>query len=508
MSSDKSTRLTTRPFVLALLLAIVGVAQGQPLTSGEQRTDRYLESIRKQPLLLLDFLKRMPKGGDLHNHLSGAVYAESYVSWAADAGLCVNETTLALAEPPCRERTVAVSNALTNIILYRRIIDAWSMRNWPQSGQSGHDHFFDAFAKFGSATDMWIGEMLADVTARAAQDNVSYQELIFTPDGREASAVGSKVGWDDDYDNLKNKLFAAGLREAVRAGQRRLDAAEAKQKSILRCEASRPDPGCHVTARYIYQILRAAPREQVFAQILAGFEMASADSRVVGLNLVQPEDWYVPMRDFALHMRMIDFLHKLYPRVHISLHAGELARGLVPPDGLGFHIRQSIEIGHAERIGHGVTVMEENSPVRLLREMAERNVMVEVCLTSNDLILGVRGAHHPLGMYLKYGVPVALATDDEGVSRSDMTREYLRAVEDQGLNYMMLKRMARTSLEHSFIEGRSLWSNSRTFVSVIDCQSIDRTAGKCQSFINANPKARLQLALEVAFDKFEAEASR
>ena len=58
----------------------------------------------------------------------------------------------------------------------------------------------------------------------------------------------------------------------------------------------------------------------------------------------------------------------------------------------------------------------------------------------------------------KYDVPVALATDDEGVSRSDMTHEYLRAVQTYDfLGYKELKRMARMSLEHSFLPGSSLW---------------------------------------------------
>ena len=53
---------------------------------------------------------------------------------------------------------------------------------------------------------------------------------------------------------------------------------------------------------------------------------------------------------------------------------------------------------------------------------------------------------------MQYGVPVALSTDDAGVSRSDMTHEYLRAVQTQGLGYVDLKRMARASLEHSFLD--------------------------------------------------------
>jgi adenosine deaminase len=164
-----------------------------------------------------------------------------------------------------------------------------------------------------------------------------------------------------------------------------------------------------------------------------------------------PEDWYVPMHDFDLHMKMLDYLHGIYPNVHISLHAGELAMGLVPPEGLAFHIRQSIEQGHAERIGHGASVMNERDAVGLLREMARCKVLVEISLTSNDLILGVRGQQHPLPAYMLYGVPVALATDDQGVSRSDMTHEYLRAAETYNLSYADLKRMARQSLEHGFL---------------------------------------------------------
>ncbi len=95
--------------------------------------------------------------------------------------------------------------------------------------------------------------------------------------------------------------------------------------------------------------------------------------------------------------------------------------------------------------------------------------MVEICLTSNDVILGVSGPQHPLSEYMRAGVPVALATDDEGVARSDMTHEYLRGAEDQKLAYLQLKKMARTSLEHAFVPGPSLWRDGKNFVIVKDC---------------------------------------
>jgi adenosine deaminase len=155
--------------------------------------------------------------------------------------------------------------------------------------------------------------------------------------------------------------------------------------------------------------------------------------------------------------------------------------------------------------------MGENDPIGLMQEMAKKNVLVEICLTSNDVILGVSGDRHPLPVYMKYGVPVALATDDEGVSRGDMTHEYLRAVETYGLSYGNLKRMARESLEHSFIPGDSLWSGRgsdgrelrRAAACSDDEASGDRVSGKCQKLIGANERARVQWQLEKAFAEFE-----
>ncbi len=264
-----------------------------------------------------------------------------------------------------------------------------------------------------------------------------------------------------------------GCRRYWRPRASKSRAAEASRDKTLNCDTSKADPGCQVKQRFLFQVARGKPKEVVFAQILSGFLMAGADPRlvppdpnVVGLNLVMPEDWYVPIRDFSLHMRMLDYLHKKYPHVHIALHAGELVQGLVPPEDLQFHVRDSVEIGHAERIGHGVDVMNETRPFELLHEMASNKVMVEICLTSNDVILGVRGPQHPLREYIRAGVPVALATDDEGVARSDMTHEYLKGAQEQDLSYLQLKKMARTSLEHAFIGGASLWRDGSTFAMV------------------------------------------
>ncbi|HYV12922.1 MAG TPA: hypothetical protein VE980_18610 [Pyrinomonadaceae bacterium] len=477
----------------------------------ELRTARYFQSLHNQPDRLQAFLKSMPKGADLHTHLSGAVYAETFVSWAAQARMCVDPTTFVVSKK-CRGKTpVRFSKDLSknDPVFYRKLIDAWSTRNWEQSGKTGHDQFFVTFGRWGELTAR-SGEMLAEVRSRAAEGNVSYLEIMLTPDGGESKKLGDCPKWQEDFSLMRQKLLKAGLvAKVVAAGKKNLDQAEQKANEVLRCGQAQPDKGCEVETRYIFQVGRTNAPGQVFAQMLGAFEFASHDTRVVALNLVQPEDNPTAMKDFTLHMRMLDYLHSIYSRVHITLHAGELAARLVPPEALLFHIRESVQTGHAERIGHGVDVMQETNAEQLLQEMAARNVMVEICLTSNDVILEVRGDKHPLRQYLAAGVPVALATDDEGVARSEITREYLKAVEDHNLGYLEFKRMARTSLQYAFIDGESLWKDFRTPELTSAC-STDRlesntVSAQCQQFLNDNKKAALQWRLEKNLVAFEQQ---
>ncbi|HEX3154967.1 MAG TPA: adenosine deaminase, partial [Candidatus Angelobacter sp.] len=146
-------------------------------------------------------------------------------------------------------------------------------------------------------------------------------------------------------------------------------------------------------------------------------------------------------------------------------------------------------------------------PEALLRMMAHQNVLVEICLTSNDVILNVTGDHHPLPMYLKFGVPVALATDDPGVSRGDITQEFERAAEIYHLKYQDLKRFARASLEHSFLPGESLWKHSSKVQLASACSSdkpaSSKTSTRCSHFLDASERARQQWALEKEIYKFE-----
>jgi adenosine deaminase len=294
-------------------------------------------------------------------------------------------------------------------------------------------------------------EFLAEVTQRAADQNESYLELM-AMNCRAANELGNKAGLDEEFDHTRDRLMEAGLDAVVQQMRTRIADADRARRVALGCDARPESPACRVTVRYLLEVLRESPKQQVFAQVMAGFRLASMEPLAVGVNFVQPEDGIVSMRDYSLQMRMVGYARKQYPKVHVSLHAGELAPGLVPPDGLRFHIKEAVDVAGAERIGHGVDILYETDSRALIERMRQRQILVEINLTSNDQILGVRGSDHPLPAYRRAGVPVALSTDDEGVARSHLTAEYLRAVLTYKLSYADLKEMVRNSLRYAFLE--------------------------------------------------------
>jgi Adenosine deaminase len=269
--------------------------------------------------------------------------------------------------------------------------------------------------------------------------------------------------------------------------------------------------------RYLQQTTRTKSPVEVFAQFVYAFELAKVEPRVVGINLVAPEDHPVALRDYTLQMEMLKFLHSQSPTTKISLHAGELKLGLVPPDELRFHIRQAVEIGQAQRIGHGVDVLYEDKPFELMADMKKRGVLVEICPTSNEVILNVKGEEHPFRQYWDAGVPMTIASDDEGISRSDLSNEYLLVAQRYDLSYPDLKRLVRNSLEYSFLKGASLWrpplggalARSSGFIAIApacarDVRGANDLSDRCSTFLQQNDRARTQWQLEAEFAQFES----
>ena len=294
--------------------------------------------------------------------------------------------------------------------------------------------------------------MAIDQLKEYHSENVQYVEFMtsfYCPNDHD-KLIKAMAGQTDDAARLA-ALRANGLDECVTATRNKLTADIGRITSELACDPQRTQPGCGVTFRFIAQILRNSSLDDVFLQTAIAAALIRAEPQVVALNYVQSEDNLVARRDYTRHMQIVAFLARDVP---VALHAGELWLGYVPPPDLTFHIRQAVEIARARRIGHGVDLAFEHDMHDLLAEMRARPVVVEINLSSNDIILGVRGKDHPLPTYLAAGVPVVLSTDDAGVSRINLANEYFRAARDYGLSYRTLKAIARNALIHSFLDER------------------------------------------------------
>ena len=467
---------------------------------------------KNDPVKLRNFLLRMPKGGDLHNHLTGTVYAESYLGWAAEDGKCWDIAVKEIVSGPCAEDTISFADVypggrLTPRLTVDPIIDMLSTRNFRLREESGHNQFFATFARFAQATLGRRGEMLAEVTHRAGRQNIVYLELMQSGGMLEAALL-AKGSVDFDAE-LGQRVDHIELDKIVANVLAQLDAMEAKALQLNRCGDVDASPGCAVEVRYLAQVSRIWEPEEVYAQTVLAYKLIKADPRIVGLNFVAPEDHPVALRDYKMHMGFIAEIGTMFPEQTkgITLHSGELALGLVPPEHLGWHITEAIEVAGARRVGHAVDIAHTPELYALLKKMAQDRIMVEINLTSNDVILGIKYPYHPFELYMEYDVPMALSTDDEGVSRIDLTHEYQRATQTFDLSFARLRALSRNALQYNFLPGAALFDD--TFSGEIsgpcagELAADDRLSEDCQAFLDQSEKAALQWDLEKRFAAFD-----
>lgn len=475
----------------------------------ESKAANYFNRIKKDPELLSLFLKNFPKGADIHTHISGASFSENLISYANPSeNLCVDLQTFAVSADANCPLSQQLNSMSSNQGLLDNLIDAWSMRHFSNNKESGHDHFFATFGKFNVITHAHRGEILAEIADRAALQNEIYLEIMVAPDDKAAINLSKKIGCvaSNDYDVMRKKLLEANLEQVVALISKNLDHDESIMRNKLQCDSAHPAAGCHIKMRYLYQVSREQEPCAVFAQLLAGFEVAGKDARFVGVNMVQPEDGKIAMRDYGLHMQMVRYLHAIYPQVKFSLHAGELNKELIEKDSGGdvtlahTHMLNALTIASPNRIGHGADIFYEYNIDQIIDAMKKQATLVEVNLTSNEHVLNIQGKAHPLTLYLQHNIPVALATDDEGVTRSPLTDEYVKAASLYDLSYLQLKNLARNSIHYAFLPGKSLWTGQLYTSYVPECA---KESNACQAFLSANEKANLEWKLEKRFAEFE-----
>ena len=483
---------------LALAAALVSGAHAEaPLAAtrsnvNEAATARHFASLLAGPAPKLSeltmFFTQMPKGGDLHHHYSGAIYAEQYVSWLDKQGFCVNKNTyrietdkaviaaqraLPAAERSCLNSTEAVADDQ----VYRELLQRWSSKDFYNHGaiQAPPDRqFFQTFGFFGPVSNANFHEGLAELKARAIAENVSYIETMFKLAPFTADADFDQAAWQNGSDDA---AFTALMRNWMAQLDKDDKFNQNVKDYVARIEeAAAGIDDANFTMRYQAYVLRLLAPSQVFSSMVSGFKAAGQSKLVVGVNIVGQESTLVAMRDYHLHMKMFAFLKKIYPNVKVALHAGELALGDVPPEGLQFHIDEALAVGGADRIGHGIDLAHEHNAPAILRTMRARDIPVEINLTSNDFIEGIKGDAHPVTLYRKYGVPFVISTDDAGVTRHNLANEYMLFASRYKPSYADVKKLSYNGVRYAFLA--------------------------------ADDKVRLTRQLDARFAAFEAEVAK
>jgi len=453
------------------------------------------------------FMKAFPKGGELHNHLGGGTPAELILEWAVQDKLCVDTVELAVRFTCTGDNLKPAAEVLANEPLRSAFLDSLTTRHPGFRDRSGHDQFFTAFSRRG-VTPGRTGDALAETLNGLARQNTFYAELMVTPQFAPSRAIGAKAGWRGDAARTKAAIAEAGIETLVHAVIADTDAIEARARQIMGCGTPGAQPGCQVTARFLFQAMRQGPPEQTMAQLQLGVAVIAADRRWVGLQLVAPEDGVEAVKYYDVHMKIVAELTDSGRKVPVALHAGELTLKLVTPEALSYHVRDAVRVAGARRIGHGTALPEEVGATETAREMAAKGVLIEVNLISNAVILEIPPEQHPYAWFRKMETPVALSTDDSGISRSELSGDYVFAVRN-GATYADLKTAARNAIAFSFLPGEGLWADPNVYRKpVAACARQVGNAepkGACADFVTKSEKAREQWRHEKLLKAFEAE---
>lgn len=233
----------------------------------------------------------------------------------------------------------------------------------------------------------------------AAKDNVKYMELRFTP---VALSRAERFPLHDVIDWVLTS------------------AKEAAKKH-------------NMTVRLIASVNRHESTE--LAEQVAWLAADHVKDGLVGLDLAGNE------ADFPSQPFYGIFKEAKQAGLHVTIHAGEW--------GPGYNVREAIEEIGADRIGHGVRVLEDESIVALARE---RKTAFEVCITSNYQSGVFESLEtHPLVQMYDAGLNVTINTDDPSISRITLSHEYYTACEDLKMPQSTLKERILAAAQAAFI---------------------------------------------------------
>ena len=468
MNSLKSTVV-----LLSFCFAIMGCKKNNDRLDIENTSKFYESIVETNDIAKLNqFFTNMPKGGDIHHHYTGSIYAETYLEWVGDKDWRIDSCSLKIIKDISEQNGCTLLTAdevIKNTMLYRQLLELWSDLDF-----ANHDHsepapdlqFFNTFGYFGAVSDEYMDIGLNILKERALNENVSYIETMLSAVGVSSDEY---VSPDNDFNTL---LRQAKTQEDVDEILNDIDKIYFNNENFENeidafVEKIVSDHKGIDTENFIMRFqsygVRVLEPLQVYTDLLSAYIANTKTPLLVGVNIVAPENNHVALKDYTLHMQMYNYLKRKYPKVNRALHAGELTIGMVRPKNLLFHINQAVDVAGAQRIGHGVDLPYENESYELLSKLKD-HAAIEINLTSNKFILGVEGMEHPYLIYSSYGVPLVISTDDSGVSRNNLSNEYMLLASTYKPSYKTIKEYVYNSINYSFMNEK----DKQKSISILD----------------------------------------
>jgi len=395
-------------------------------------SDRF-EVIKKtaKPAELYTLLYALPKGGDLHNHLGGAVRPEWWYELGTNPALNGGDTFYTRVK---FSRTPDTGEELT---LFRNI-RGYAYRLLPPATQADYVRLDQLTPTLKQA---WLDSLRLD---RPDEGRVEFFGQLFHRIGQmfqNPQVNAESIVWNMKAFGAENLRYLEGQTHVFNMADNEGNAITAEDYAgQLRRRLAQPDAvATGVTLRLQLTVLRFTPDAE--QQLEKHYQFAAAQrDLIVGLNLAGIEDnGRGHPRRFLEKFRE---LRRQYPALALSIHAGER-------DGPDSHIRDTLLLG-ASRIGHGVNILQDPDTYLLMRG---NHWLVECNLISNRLLEYVPDlSKHHFPELLRTGVPTCLNTDDRGMWDSNFTDEYYTAVTTYNLSWEEVVQIGRNSLVYSFAQ--------------------------------------------------------
>lgn len=401
----------------------------------------WFEKVKQEatPEQLYRFLYALPKGGDLHNHLSGSGFPIWWYELAlkeAERGY-VYYTKVRINNCQYGSNEYGPSPYL---LLFHNLQESNYLKL--DECQRGEYERLDKLNE--DVKQAWLNSIVLDKSYEGRDEFFSthwqrLNDLYLNPHLIAELLVKNMQAFGaEGLVYLETQLGARGYLKPDGSTY-----TPEETLGIYKDRMAQPDAvKSGVTVRLQYSLLRFLPNAEEQLKWMYRF-VAEHPDIYVAVNMVGRED-----NDKGHPLRFLETLRELRKHNHgvrLSIHAGEV-------DEPNYHVRDTLLLG-AERIGHGINLITDPDT---LREMRFGPYMIEINLISNLLLEYVEDySQHPFPEYLRLGIPVALSTDDRGMWDSNITDEFYVAVTEFNLSWTELVKLGRNSLKYSFLDETS-----------------------------------------------------